>query len=139
MVPLLFFTLQSPVVFSSIIFAASSSYELIGWHQNEPQWRRLNVEGVNYFIDVIINIFILDCLFLQKISNYICIANATSLCIHSLRIIYILQQVRELVDKATNIVMNYTETEAKVCCKKMQYFALHNSIRFFLKGSRSNK
>ena len=26
----------------------------------------------------------------------------------------ILEQVRELVDKATNIVMNYTETEAKV-------------------------
>ena len=24
-------------------------------------------------------------------------------------------KVRELVDKATNIVMNYTETEAKVC------------------------
>ena len=25
-------------------------------------------------------------------------------------------KVRELVDKATNIVMNYTETEAKVRC-----------------------
>ena len=33
-----------------IIFAASTSYELIGWQQNEPQWRCLNVEGEIYII-----------------------------------------------------------------------------------------
>ena len=43
-------------------------------------------------------------------------------------------KVRELVDKATNIVMNYTETEAKVLpefiLKKKLYFLLHLSIFF---------
>ena len=50
----------------------------------------------------------------------------------------ILFKVRELVDKATNIVMNYTETEAKVMLlnthKKYQ-----KNIAFFQKGSRGNK
>ena len=38
-----------------------------------------------------------------------------------------LGQVRELVDKATNIVMNYTETEAKVIGKIIVVYicALH--------------
>ena len=45
------------------------------------------------------------------------------------------QQVRELVDKATNIVMNYTETEAKV--SKILWFV--RLIPLNLKGSRSNK
>ena len=35
-------------------------------------------------------------------------------------------KVRELVDKATNIVMNYTETEAKV---ERFSFSLHHSIQ----------
>ena len=47
----------------------------------------------------------------------------------------ILEQVRELVDKATNIVMNYTETEAKV--SKILWFV--RLIQLNLKGSRSNK
>ena len=35
-------------------------------------------------------------------------------------------KMRELVDKATNIVMNYTETEAKVirALKKKKYFMI---------------
>ena len=41
------------------------------------------------------------------------------------------QQVRELVDKATNIVMNYTETEAKV--SKILWFV--RLIPLNLKGS----
>ena len=35
-------------------------------------------------------------------------------------------KVRELVDKATNIVMNYTETEAKVRLLQIYYFFLIN-------------
>ena len=50
----------------------------------------------------------------------------------------ILFKVRELVDKATNIVMNYTETEAKVMLLNThKKYTKH--IAFFHKGSRGNK
>ena len=44
-------------------------------------------------------------------------------------------KVRELVDKATNIVMNYTETEAKVENLCMSVV----SLLFVIAGSRSYK
>ena len=50
----------------------------------------------------------------------------------------ILFKVRELVDKATNIVMNYTETEAKVMLLNTQK-KYQKHITLFQKGSRGNK
>ena len=45
-------------------------------------------------------------------------------------------KVRELVDKATNIVMNYTEVEAKVYvfCMLMVHF-----IKYIYSGSRGHQ
>ena len=47
------------IVATFVIFAASTSYELIGGHQNEPQWRRLNVEGLFHIIVAIPTILII--------------------------------------------------------------------------------
>ena len=81
--------------FEISIIPGSTSYELTNWQQNEPQRRRLNVEGEIYIISLFSPLFLF---FFRQLWNYS----------------VMLGQVRELVDKATNIVMNYTETEAKV-------------------------
>ena len=45
-------------------------------------------------------------------------------------------KMRELVDKATNIVMNYTETEAKVSTSHVHEI---NMLHFNIAGSRGHE
>ena len=45
-------------------------------------------------------------------------------------------KMRELVDKATNIVMNYTETEAKV---NINHIHEKNMLHFNIEGSRGHE